>query len=92
MQSSTRFFKNTILFRNIREYHVRSISFLDFVQFRLLDGHIFLVEVFTKLLLLILVKPFSSFTLPASFFFRAYKLARQPRRQIDVLCAFKIFL
>ena len=61
MQSSTRCFKNTILFRNIREYHVRSISFLDFVQFRLLDGHIFLVEVFTKLLLLTLVKPFLKF-------------------------------
>ena len=73
------------MFRNIREYHVRSISFLDFVHFGLLSVHIFLVEVFTKLLLLILVKPFSSFTLPASFFFRAYKLARQPRRQI-VFC------
>ena len=71
MQSSTRCFKNTFLFRNIREYHVRSINFLDFVQFRLLDVHIFLMEpmeVFTKLLLLILVKPCSSFTLPTSFF------------------------
>ena len=44
------------------------------------------------MLLLILVKPFSSFTLPVSFFFRDYKIARQSRRQIDVLCAFKIFL
>ena len=68
MQSSTRCFKNTTLFRNIREYHVRSIRFLDFVQFRLLDVHNFLVEMFTKLLLLILVKPFSSFTLLTSFF------------------------
>ena len=77
MQSSTRCFKNTTLIRNIREYHVRSIRFLDFVQFRLLDVHNFLVEMFTKLLLLILVKPFSSFILTASFFFRAYKLSRQ---------------
>ena len=91
MQSSTRCFKNTTLFRNIREYHVRSIRFLDFVQFRLLDVHNFLVEMFTKLLLLILVKPFSSFTLPASFFFRDYKIARQPRRQIEFCVRSKSF-
>ena len=58
MQSSTRCFKNITLFRNIHEYHVRSINFLYFVQVKLLGVHNFLVEMFTKLLLLILVKPF----------------------------------